>query len=92
MFKMLARWHKSGRNQHHWCAEHDITLSKFKYWFRKWKLFKESESSPGFLEINGYEPTPVLAEKLSVHFPNGVRLEFDIGVDYQVLMLLIKQF
>lgn len=92
MFTMLDRWQSSGVSQDLWCKNQGLSLSKFKYWHKKWKSHKSKDSSSSFIEIPHPVSAPIVSEKVLVRFPNGISLEFDSNVDPHVLLTLVKQF
>jgi hypothetical protein len=92
MFTLLERWYSSGVSQDLWCKKQGISLSKFKYWYKKWKSQKSKDCSGNFIEIAHCGPASTMLEKVSVRFPNGINLDFNSNVDPHVLLTLVKQF
>ena len=92
MFGMLNRWRSSGISQRQWCEKQGISMSTFKYWFVKWKEINYPASHARFLEIEPDSPLSVEMGKVSLHFPNGVRVDFTGTVESEQIMSLIKGF
>lgn len=92
MFGMINRWHSSRISQRQWCEKQGINLSTFKYWFVKWKGTHDSGSHACFLEIEPDSPLSVEIDKIPLHFPNGVRVDFTGTVEAERILSLINGF
>lgn len=95
MFALIEAWEQSTQAQPDFCAQHNITLSKFGYWRSKWLALQSSTSpeSTSFIEIetppNSKQKKKATISKPSdtqgyeIVYPNGVRLclpELDLSV------------
>ena len=71
MFRLIELWDQSGHPQADFCAQHNITLSKFGYWRSKWLSFQSSSSSESssFIEIEA-PPTSKKEKKAPVSQPS----------------------
>lgn len=95
MFTLVEAWEQSGQSQPDFCAQHNITLSKFGYWRSKWLAFQSSitSESSSFIEIVAPSTSkkkrqvtvsnPSEDQGYEIIYPNGVRLclpELDLSV------------
>jgi len=85
MFALVAQWGNSGLSQKAFATQHNLSVSKFGYWVRKYRSH-QGPPSEGFISLQ-----PVLAcSMFEIHYPNGVVLKTPTGLTFSDLSSLIK--
>ena len=82
MEDLIAQWRESGKTQKDFAKEHDIRLSKLRYWIRKNREEREQE---GFLSFS-------LPGENSIRllYPNGIELQMPAGTPVSVIRSLLN--
>jgi transposase-like protein len=82
MEDLIAQWRESGKTQKDFAKEHDIRLSKLRYWIRKNREEREPE---GFLSFS-------LPGENSIRllYPNGIELQMPAGTPVSVIRSLLN--
>jgi len=82
MEDLIAQWRESGKTQKDFAEEHDIRLSKLRYWIRKSREEREEE---GFLSFS--LPGENVIRLL---YPNGIELHMPVGTPVSVIRSLLN--
>jgi len=100
MFLSIELWQESGVSQKAFCDKEELSVPTFRYWLRKYKNEKESatksnkEESFIPLRVPGIDSMirscEVSTERITVSFPNGVRVSCPVGIDMHQLRNLIN--
>jgi transposase-like protein len=82
MEDLIEQWKESGKTQKDFAKEHDIRLSKLRYWIRKSREEREPE---GFLSFS-------LPGENSIRllYPNGIELQMPAGTPVSVIRSLLN--
>ena len=82
MEDLIEQWRESGKTQKDFAKEHDIRLSKLRYWIRKNREEREPE---GFLSFS-------LPGENSIRllYPNGIELQMPAGTPVSVIRSLLN--
>ena len=83
MEDFIEKWRKSGMTQKDFAKEHDIRLSKLRYWIRKSREEREPE---GFLSFS----LPGGENVISLLYPNGIELHMPAGTPVSVIRSLLN--
>ena len=96
MFELYEQWQSSGLNIKTFSKHHTIATSTFYYWVKKFK--NDDQRSKGIVSKQGFSelsiPRPIsLADQRAlavIHFPCGIRLEFNYPVEADFIKTLIQ--
>ncbi len=93
MFSLVEQWHVSEQTQKTFCAKHDISVSVFAYWLRRYRDRQDSlhDKQAGFVPIK-CEPVSMDVPSpaaLEVALPSGVVLRFGQVVPVGYLKALL---
>jgi hypothetical protein len=90
MFALVESWRESDKTQIEFARDHNLTVSKFRYWVHKSRAFGSDGASSGFIRIpgNGFSGSGVNNE-IQLHYPNGVSLSLPADTSLSVLKNLI---
>jgi len=82
MSMLVEEWRESGMTQKDFSREHNIKLSRLRYWIRK---NREEMSPEGFLSFSlpGENTIRLL-------YPNGIELQMPAGTPVQVIRSLLN--
>ncbi len=96
---LIDAWWDSGLTQGEYCRRHSISVSSFARWrevFRRegqpTKPTPKREQEPACTLVPVHwisEPTPHSGGPLSLHFPDGLRLDISVGFDATTVHRLI---
>jgi len=90
MFDLVQTWKESNKTQVEFAREHNITLSKFRYWIHKSRVTSGESLSSGFIRISGNGFSMKGAnDEIRLHYPNGTWLSLPSGIPVSVLKTLI---
>lgn len=92
-FAMIESWKASGLSQAQYCKEHQIALSNFSYWFKKYRSAGGNEPTKGsFVELKVKRPTglPSSSVVMDLVLSDGRRLNFYQPVDASYLRELLS--
>ena len=90
MFKLVESWKQSGLTQIEFARDHNLTLSKFRYWVHKSRILGTGDASSGFVRLsgNGFSLSGTNGE-IRLHYPNGVWLSLPGHTPVSVLKTLV---
>ena len=90
--QLLQEQQSSGLFVQTFCEQHNIPLSSFYFWKRK---FGDSSSAPGLsdgdlvpISVRNNRPQSALVSGVSIHLPNGIDVEFGSSDDKIALQML----
>lgn len=98
MLALVEQYLHSQQTQPEFCRSTAIPLSTLQFWLKKYrrtKLPRQSQSqspTPGFLPLTFSHPARVSAPSqpgCTIHYPNGVLVEFNGPVDAKILLELV---
>lgn len=90
MLALVESWQESGITQAEFASQHNVTLSKFRYWVHKSKRQNSDDSSCGFIQLSGDGFSVSGANnEIRLHYPNGVSLSLPAGTSLTVLKSLV---
>ncbi|HAE87151.1 TPA: hypothetical protein DCG86_03915 [Candidatus Marinimicrobia bacterium] len=72
MFTLVALYQQGNQTRQSFCEAHDISLSTFGYWQRKYR--ERHEQKEGFIGLSVTGENSVKAGQLRLEFPGGVTL------------------
>jgi len=90
MLGIMDRWHESSLRLLDYCESQNVSLSKFKYWQKKFK--KEQTIESGFKSVEILPPEPEELKSLGfikIEYPHGVMVQVPSDVDQSTLQTLI---
>lgn len=90
MFELVETWKQSGLTQIEFARDHNLTLSKFRYWVHKSRALGADDASSGFVRLsgNGFSLNGTTGE-IRLHYPNGVWLSLPGNTPVPVLKTLV---
>jgi len=90
MLALVESWQESGITQAEFARQHNVTLSKFRYWVHKSKGQNSDSLTPGFIRLsgNGFSVSGTNNE-IRLDYPNGVSLSLPAGIPLTVLKRLV---
>ncbi len=90
MFELVETWKQSGLTQIEFARDHNLTLSKFRYWVHKSRALGPDYASSGFVRFsgNGFSLNGTTGE-IRLHYPNGVWLSLPGNTPVPVLRTLV---
>jgi len=91
MVLLMEEFERSGLSQKEFSATMGMGLPKFNYWYRKLKRERESEVSPGFVQVDTLKADRVSRGQFELEYPNGVKLKLS-SVDLSLVAHLIRLF
>lgn len=83
MLDLVSRWKQSGQTQGQFAAEHDLKLSKLRYWI--YKARNNGIMDTPFIELGTQAEVGI-----QVRFPNGVELSLPTGMPVSEIKKLIQ--
>ena len=88
MFPLVEQWQSSGQTQKAFCGEHDISVSVFAYWLRRYRDQQDSldAGQAGFVPVRMDVSAPAALE---VALPSGAVLRFTQVVPLSYLKALL---
>lgn len=82
LYPIVERWlNKEEGSKKETCANHGIAIHVFDYWLRKYRNEKPAlndnikgtkDNIGGFIPIEINSPSHLPAEKIEIHYPNGI--------------------
>jgi len=81
MLTLVEQWQQSGMTQKEYAREHDIKLSKLRYWIRK---HREELTSDGFI------PFTLPTDIIRLLYPNGIELQLPAHISPKMIKYLIN--
>lgn len=90
MLALVESWRESGMTQSEFSRQHNVTLSKFRYWVYKSKRQNRDSITSDFIQLsgNGFSLSGANNE-IRLHYPNGVSLSLPAGMPLSALKNLI---
>ena len=73
MFDLVEQWQQSGKNQKQFSEGHNIKLSTFGYWARKYRQQKAAETGFARIDLTG-RSGPVFSARIEVELGDGTIL------------------
>jgi hypothetical protein len=98
MFALIEQYLHSQQTQPEFCRSATIPLSTFQFWLKKYRQTKPPQQSqsqgpvPGFVPLTFSHQTRVSTPSqpgCTIHYPNGVLVEFNGPVDTKILLELV---
>jgi len=73
----IQQWKTSGETQRQYCRQQQLVPHQFTYWKRRLSQPKSTQQTDngGFLTVPPAQYTPAYAQDITLHLPNGVRIE-----------------
>lgn len=90
MLGIMDQWNASSLSLLDYCESQNVSLSKFKYWQKKFKKEKSVES--GFKSVEIIRPEPEELKSLGfikIEYPHGVMVLVPSNIDQTTLQTLI---
>jgi hypothetical protein len=91
MYGMISLWKKSGLSQNKFCQQENIPSRTFRTWVKKYKQETNPVSDPIFMQVQTPMSCSVISDMITMICPNGVRIEFPMGVSVETIGTLVKQ-
>ncbi|MFW6246471.1 MAG: IS66 family insertion sequence element accessory protein TnpA [Tangfeifania sp.] len=90
MLALVESWQKSCITQAEFARQHNVTLSKFRYWVHKSKGQNSNSLTRDFIRLsgNGFSLSGANNE-IRLHYPNGVWLSLPGNTPVPVLKTLV---
>lgn len=85
MAALIRELKESGLSQSAFAQEHNLKLTKLRYWIRKQHTSDVGES--GFIQIGGSS-----LQTIGLHFPNGVELTLPLQTPVSIIRSLVQAF
>lgn len=88
MFALVAQWQSSGETQKAFCTQHNVPVSVFAYWLRRYRDHRAEERD----ESGGFVPVHMATSgsfAIEMALPSGVVLRFGQVVPVGYLKALL---
>lgn len=95
MFLMVETWKKSEKSHRDFCIENGVSVSKFKYWQKKYRASRGSKekskrAEKKFVSLGLRQENIKPGSKIELQFPNGIKMFCEAEVLRELLENLIE--
>ena len=89
MYPLVEQWLESGERQLTFCDSHNLTVSTFSYWVRKYRRQNNvSEAGSSFVPLSIQSP---VGREIEIIYPNGVKVRVGLEVGSVFILELAGQ-
>lgn len=96
MFSMVESWRESDFSHEKFCNENGVSVSKFKYWQKKYRLAKGrarvlKSQDKKFVSLQLKQEKLKSASKIELHFPCGVQVFCEVDTLKELIPTLSRR-
>lgn len=98
MYPIIDLWKESGLTQTQYCKQEKVSYYIFKYWLQKYRnehIGAKQIQPAQFLPVqvpssDELSKDPVSKDDITIHYPNGVKINCPVNIDTSLIKTLIK--